>query len=200
MWGVLMGRHRTFSEQTVLDGAMHAFRRRGYRGASVRDLEDATGLKMGSIYNSFGDKAGLFDAAFKHYNQEVLQRRIDEHAPPSAGLRGLRALFLTLLLEPGGGSHGCLITSAAVEFGGEGESHPGVEDAFRTLTRTFLDRLTAAAAGGDLRPEIDPLAQSVKLLALYQGILVLVRAGHPPAAIENAVHSEFDVMEAGRGH
>ncbi len=178
---------------------MHTFRRKGYRGASVRDLEDATGLKMGSIYNSFGDKAGLFDAAFAHYNRSVLQRRLEEHAPPSAGLSGLRELFLTLLTEPDGGSHGCLITTAAIELGGDGDGHPCIEHAFSTLTTTFLERLTVAGAQGGLRDDIDPHVASAKLLALYQGVLVLVRAGHPPAAVEAAIHSEFDGLEVGGG-
>lgn len=194
-----MGRHRMFSEEAVLDGAMHAFRRKGYRSASVRDLEDATGLKMGSIYNTFGDKAGLFDAAFAHYNRTVLRARIDEHAPPEAGLPGLRRLFLTLLAEPDGGSHGCLITSTAIELGGEGDSHPCVDDALDTLTGVFVDRLTAAGAGGGLRPEVDPSVAAVKLLALYQGVLVLVRAGRPTAAVAKAIDSEFDGLEAGHG-
>ena len=75
-----MGRTRSYDEDAVLRGAMHAFRRKGYQAVSIRDLEEATGLKAGSIYNSFGDKAGLFDAAFAHYNQAVLQKRIDRYA------------------------------------------------------------------------------------------------------------------------
>ena len=68
-----MGRTREFDEEAVLKGAMHVFRKHGYQGASIRDLEEATGLKGGSIYHAFGDKAGLFDAAFRHYNRAVLE-------------------------------------------------------------------------------------------------------------------------------
>ena len=71
-----MGRTREFDEQAVLTGAMHIFRKQGYQAASIRDLEEATGLKGGSIYHAFGDKAGLFDAAFEHYHRTVLEGRI----------------------------------------------------------------------------------------------------------------------------
>ena len=54
-----MGRSREFDESAVLTGAMHAFRRKGYAAVSIKDLEEATGLKGGSIYNSYGDKGGL---------------------------------------------------------------------------------------------------------------------------------------------
>src|SRR5258705_12579906 len=122
-----MARTREYDPLSVLTGAMRAFRRHGYGGASIRHLETATGLSAGSIYNSFGDKAGLFDAAFAHYNEAVLQSRIDSFAEPKRGLRGLRDLFLSLLREPDGGRLGCLITNSAIVFGAQRKPHPQVE-------------------------------------------------------------------------
>ena len=49
-----MGRPRSFDENAALTGAMEVFRRKGYVAVSIRDLEEATGLKAGSIYNSYG--------------------------------------------------------------------------------------------------------------------------------------------------
>jgi TetR/AcrR family transcriptional repressor of nem operon len=190
-----MGRARAYDEDTVLSGAMHAFRRKGYQGVSVRDLEHATGLKMGSIYNSYGDKSGLFDAAFTHYNRVVLQRRIERHAPPESGLRGLRDLFLSLLHEPGGTSFGCLITNSAVEFGGGGSAHPCISEGLRILSKAFADRLALARREGAAGAGVDLAATSAKLLALYQGVLVLIRAGHGKAALARMINDEFDKLE-----
>ena len=67
-----MGRAREYNEDAVLGGAMGAFRRRGYGAVSIKELEQATGLKGGSIYHGYGDKAGLFEAEFAHYNRAVL--------------------------------------------------------------------------------------------------------------------------------
>lgn len=190
-----MGRNRSYDEDMVLDGAMHAFRRKGYQAASIRDLEEATGLKAGSLYNSFGDKAGLFDAAFAHYNRQVLGGRIGRHAPKEAGLDGLRALFLSLLHEPNEETFGCLITNVAVELGGEASPHPCVADGFAMLMRTFADRLAAARDDRALRAGLEPEAGALKLLALYQGLLVLVRAGHDRRALEQLVNDEFNDLE-----
>ena len=190
-----MGRTRDYDEQVVLAGAMHAFRRSGYEGASIRDLEQATGLKAGSIYNSYGDKAGLFDAAFDHYIDRVLLGRIDRFAPPDRGLRGLRQLFLSLLSEPGGGSFGCLITNSAVELGGRGRMHPSVQRGLKILQATFFDRLSAESALGRMERSAAPDVVATKLLALYQGILVLIRAGHQRASVERLINHEFDHLE-----
>lgn len=191
-----MGRNRSYDEDAVLSGAMHAFRHRGYQAVSIRDLEDATGLKAGSIYNSFGDKAGLFDAAFAHYNRTVLAGRIDRHAPARAGLDGLRLLFTSLLHEPDGEAFGCLITNTAVELGGAVPPHHGVEEGLRLLTRTFTDRLEVARRASVLRAGVVPRNAAVKLLALYQGLLVLIRAGHDKALLERLIHDEFNDLEA----
>jgi TetR/AcrR family transcriptional repressor of nem operon len=190
-----MGRTRDYDEGSVLTGAMQAFRRLGYEGASIRDLEAATGLKAGSIYNSFGDKAGLFDAAFAHYNEAVLRRRIDTFAPPERGVGGLRKLFLSLLQEPDGGTFGCLITNSAVEFGAGDTQHRCVQQGLRMLEVAFLQRLTSAHADGVLRAGIAPGATATKLLALYQGVLVLIRASHSPAALKRLINQEFDQLE-----
>jgi TetR/AcrR family transcriptional repressor of nem operon len=191
-----MGRTREYDEEAVLTGAMHAFRRKGYFAVSIKDLEEATGLKGGSIYNSYGDKAGLFAAAFERYNETVLCRRIATYAPETAGLDGLRSLFLSLLREPRGESFGCLITNSAIEFGGNGPPLPeGVDAAFKILLQTFVDRLTAASRSGLLRHGVVPVSAASKLLALYQGILVLIRAGYSKTSLKVLIEDEFNGLE-----
>lgn len=187
-----MGRNRSYDEDEVLDAAMGVFRRGGYRAVSIRDLEEATGLRVGSLYNRFRDKAGLFDAAFARYNRTVLDGRLSRYAPPEAGPGGLRRLFLSLLDEPDGEGFGCLITNSAIELGEGGRPHPCVSDGLETLTRAFAARLAAAHREGLPRPDVDAEIAAQKLLALYQGILVLVRAGHDRSALARMIDDEFD--------
>ncbi|MFM9862217.1 MAG: TetR/AcrR family transcriptional regulator [Micropepsaceae bacterium] len=187
-----MGRLREFDEDAVLTGAMEAFRRHGFGGVSVRDLEQATGLKAGSIYNSYGDKTGLFDAAMAHYNVAVLRQRIEEHVPEAAGLKGLRRFFLTLLLEPGGASLGCLITNSAVEFGGGRTLPAHVTGGLRILSDVFALRLKVWKRTGEIAADLMPEVAATRLLALYQGILVLVRAGWDKPALKKMIQHEFD--------
>jgi len=44
----------------ILDGARVCFARHGYEGATVRRLEEATGLSRGAIFHHFRDKDSLF--------------------------------------------------------------------------------------------------------------------------------------------
>lgn len=191
-----MVRSRSYDEDDVLTRAMHAFRREGYARISIPQLEAATGLSSGSIYNSFGDKRGIFLAAFEHYLHAVLERRIAQFAKPENGLAGVRQLFLTLLREPDGETFGCLITNSAIEFGADNDAaESAIVKGFAILERLFADRLAAAVSSGQLPKRFDPKAGSVRLLALYQGVLVLVRGGYDLKAIRRAINQEFDHLE-----
>lgn len=63
---------RQFDESQVLDAMMRVFWRQGFDATSIDDLVGATGLKRGSLYNAFGDKAGMFQSTLALYRSEVL--------------------------------------------------------------------------------------------------------------------------------
>lgn len=176
-----MARPRSFDENTVLTGVMHLFRRQGFAASSVRDLETASGMTSGSLYNAYGDKQGLFQAACTHYLRTVLDDRVRTYAPTGSGLEGLRAFFLSTLKEPDGAAFGCLITNTAVEFGQAGPPDV-VTKGFDELRRVFADRLTGDAATVDA------------VLAFYQGTLVLVRSGYDKPALERMISKFFDTL------
>ncbi len=64
-----MARPRQFDENEVLEKAMLCFWQNGYEGASLKDLEKATGVGRISLYNTFQDKEHLFIAAQNMYYQ-----------------------------------------------------------------------------------------------------------------------------------
>jgi len=52
--------HLAARRRQILAGARRCFAEFGYDGATVRRLEDATGLSRGAIFHHFKDKDGLF--------------------------------------------------------------------------------------------------------------------------------------------
>ncbi|WP_225772989.1 TetR/AcrR family transcriptional regulator [Inquilinus sp. Marseille-Q2685] len=184
-----MARTRSFDEGHVLWAAMDAFRREGFGGVSIKALEAATGLTSGSIYNAYGDKDGLYRAAFNHYIDAVIRRRLETYAGEAAGLDGLEQLFLSMLCSPEADSHGCLLTNAAVEFGARPSvATDGVRDGFALLEQGMRRVLEREIAGD----RVDLVV--TRLLLLYQGILVLVRAGRDVAACVDVIHAEFNQL------
>lgn len=52
--------HLEARRRQILDGSRACFARYGYEGATVRRLEEATGLSRGAIFHHFRDKESLF--------------------------------------------------------------------------------------------------------------------------------------------
>ncbi|PWR21813.1 TetR/AcrR family transcriptional regulator [Zavarzinia compransoris] len=186
-----MARPVEFELDQALDAAVEAFRHQGFAGTSIKALERATGLSSGSLYNSFGDKDVIFQQVLGRYVDTVVARRLARHLGQGDPLDGLRALFMTLLDEPGGGSFGCLLTNTAVEFGPAGsEALAGLHRGFKAQEDAFLAAIERLSPG-----RADAASAARRLLALYQGILVLIRAGYPKEALREAIAFEFDGLK-----
>jgi TetR/AcrR family transcriptional regulator, transcriptional repressor for nem operon len=181
-----MARPRSFDEETVLTAAMHAFRRHGYARTSVSVLEEATGLRASSLYNAYGDKAGLYRRALEHYLASFVGPRLTAHAGPDSTLEDLEGLFLTLLVPPYDDGQGCLVTNSATEFG----SAPSIASAGVRAGVDAVRRHAEDVLRRELGPSAAPTA-AARLVLLYQGFLVLGRAGLLDDSHVAAVRAEF---------
>jgi len=83
--------HLAARRAQILDGARRCFAEYGYDGATVRRLEDATGLSRGAIFHHFKDKDGLFLALA----QEDAKRMADV-----AATEGLVQVMRDMLSSP----------------------------------------------------------------------------------------------------
>lgn len=64
-----MPRPRSFDSDAVIEKLCEYFWEHGYSTASLDDLARQLGLKRGSLFNAFGSKAVLFQAAYERYEQ-----------------------------------------------------------------------------------------------------------------------------------
>lgn len=154
-----MGRQQGFETADVVRGARSVFWERGYDGASVPELERATGVGRSSLYHAFGSKRGLFDAAVTSYLDEVVRPRLRPLQQPRVApaalagyLEGLRAALADPARTAGPG-HGCLLLNTAT-------SPLGADDAVRATVGAYRAELSAALAAGvgAARPDLPALA------------------------------------------
>ena len=116
---------------------MMLFWRVGYGATSIQDLERATKLRRGSLYNAFGDKEGLFVAALKRYDSTVGSKRIERlsNPDPYRAIEGFLNALVEQMSEPGR-PRGCLHTNTSLEM-------PGAPD---TALRIISERTSAIEA------------------------------------------------------
>lgn len=173
----------------LLGAVMAVFRRKGFAHTSVRDLESATGLHPGSLYKAYGSKEGLFAAAVTAYNDQVVAGRVRTHLdaadPP---LPGIHAFFTSTFDTGEPLNPGCLLTTTAVETPLlAGTARDGVAAGLELIEDGFRRLLERARAAGDIAPTAATDQLAAQLLALYQGVLVLVRFGTPAAKLAAVV-------------
>ena len=95
-----MARPRQFDPDEVLDRSMHEFWQRGYHDTSVDDLVEATGVRPGSLYNTFrGGKRELFLGSLDRYSKLVVPEKLGALERPGASLAEVRGYFDGLISD-----------------------------------------------------------------------------------------------------
>ena len=171
-----MGRRPTFDAAQVITAARDVFWHSGFDGASLPEIEAATGLSRSSIYHAFTSKRGLFDAAVQDYLDTVV-------APRLALLRtddGLDAYFASMrseldALDVDSPRRGCLLVTTAATSAAHDETLAVVVNAYRTaLTEAFRGALTA-------RGDSDVETRSRILVTMSVGALLQARVDRAEA-------------------
>lgn len=164
--------------QAVVRNARDVFSVHGPELTSIVDLERHTGLDRSSLYNVFGSKQALFEAAARNYLEEGIESRLSALRQPEAGLKTVAAFFLgmaaTLRGDPARAARGCLMVNAVAELGGQ-DPRTALAGTYRDAFRSaFLSALRQAAGGGEISEKrVRPRA---KLLAsLTMGLFVTAR-------------------------
>lgn len=193
-----MARHKEFDRATVLDQAMRAFWRRGYEATSIQDLVEATGINRASMYDSFGDKHGLFQAAVQHYIANVSGPRLKRLEAEGSAVAAIRGYFEELAAFSAGEGRdlGCLITNSAVELA---PHDPVVAETLRQslakVEDAFYRALLRARAGGEVPEDMDLRATARFLTATVNGVRVLARANPDPGTLRDVVATALAILE-----
>lgn len=165
-----MPRKPRYHTEETLKKAVILFWKRGYQGASLKDIEKALDMRPGSVYAAFGSKENLFGQALNAYGDQM-QARLD--AALEAGdwvLDGLRRYFRDLAgacMQPGDQTMpvpACMLVKTLLEVNDE-------DAALRSRANQLLDAMEARITGvleqarraGELKPDVD-VARLARLL------------------------------------
>ena len=195
-----MGRPREFDETEVLDRALEVFWRRGFDGASIQDLVDATGLVRASLYGAFKDKDGLFRAALLHYRQR-LGDAVGALPAGGSGLAWLRRMFAVSadMAFARGGPRGCFVQLAAGQCSAERVATQAlVDETVQYAEQLIVAALVRADECGELVAEVSPAAEAKHLMLLLRGMAASGRMGGDRADAEQVLSRVLGRLEKPR--
>ena len=172
----MSGRKR-YDEDAALDAAMRVFWSKGFEGASVSALEQATGLNKSSLYNAYHSKDRLFEICLERFSARyggALASTLQ--APRFAD--AISAFFEGLInrFEDPGAPDGCMTTMTAMEANAVSDTARAFVVANQNALRgAFASRAAKAVADGELPQDADCDAIGAMLLAQARGVAVLNR-------------------------
>jgi TetR/AcrR family transcriptional repressor of nem operon len=196
-----MGRLQTFDSITVVQSARDVFWDLGYDGASLADLESATGLNRSSLYHAFGSKRGLFDAAVADYRDTVIRPRLNALLADGAGRAELLAYFDELRDAVGrlpldSPRRGCLLVNCATGLAAHDEPAREVVEAYRIELAAALRHAIAGAGAGEhasaeriehaVADRIDERVRTLASLSMSAMLLARVNAAESAALLRTA--------------
>lgn len=158
------GRKKTFDPDHALNRALEVFWEHGFADTTTRQLEDELGLKASSIYNAFGSKGGLLDAAVAQYLDRLDRDLITPLRDAEDQLEGLDQFIHSVSIGLDGEHRsGCLVVSLLTENAAHDQALTAHTDAYLTLLRRELTRALEQAAEGGLIPA-DTVSERTELL------------------------------------
>lgn len=186
------GRPREFDVTAALDAALRVFSERGYHAASISELTEEMGLAAGSVYKAFGDKRGIFLAAFDRY-RSVRRGILDaELARAETGRDKLHTLIAFYAASSHGetGRRGCLVVGSTGDLAlFDSEAAQRVAAAFMADETLLADLIRLGQTDGSISADIDIAATACALLCITKGMRVIgkvERSGEEMAAVAEA--------------
>jgi TetR/AcrR family transcriptional repressor of nem operon len=195
-----MARTKEFDRDVALERALDVFWEKGYEATSVADLVTATGVQRQSLYDTFGDKHGLYRAALDLYaaRSAALLQAVKGDGAGGSPLTRLRRVFRWVASDATPGNRGCMLVNSAVERGLCDEvviehARTGVGGFERALATVILE----AQEAGEVPRSTPPKAAARMLVALFWGLRAMGRAVPDPAWQRSVVDSALGLLTNG---
>jgi AcrR family transcriptional regulator len=174
--------------QHILDGARRCFAAYGYEGATVRRLEQSTGLSRGAIFHYFRDK----DALFLALAEQDAARMADVVAEQGL-VQVMRDLLDTARKEDSTDESSWLGTR--LEVSRRLRTDPDFRERWQAhsaeLTAATRERLERQAANGALRDDVPVPVLAQYLELVLEGLVSHLAMGLPADALDGVL----DVVE-----
>lgn len=183
-----MPRTKQFDQQAAVDKAIALFTAQGYHGTSAQDLVDALGLSRSSLYDTFGDKHGLFLRALEQYGHQSTRALSELLASSPDFPATLRQLFDQLIQENvvNGSQGGCLMTNTATAVGGlSAAAGQLVRAGTLPIEEALAAAISRAQQAGMVGTRHGAQALARSLHASIVGLRVMAKAGASREALED---------------
>ncbi len=186
------------TRRLILERAAPVFNQRGYAGASMSELVEATGIEKGGIYNHFGSKEELAVEAFDY----AISLIVDGYAAVQEDKVGLDRLVAIIRVFGDWTGHplvagGCPIMNTAIEAD---DTNPALAARARAAMdswhRLIGSIVKEAKARNEIDDDIDPYELATLVTSTLEGSLMQTKLFDDPVYKHRAVASLTEHVES----
>jgi AcrR family transcriptional regulator len=190
------------AEQTrawIIEKAAPVFNTKGFAGTSLTDLEKATGLTKGSIYNNFESKdevaQAVFDHNLKQVNKLILAEMSQYHSAKGQLLAYVKVYSEGIQKHPFP-KGGCPILNTSVE---SDDTHPELRKKARAAIIAWKDRISTLIKMGidnkEFRSPADIEGTALTIVAAIEGAIMISKVTGKSSYLKAVMKSVKKIIE-----
>jgi TetR/AcrR family transcriptional regulator, transcriptional repressor for nem operon len=193
-----MPRVKLFNEDVVLENATRLFWSKGYNGTSIDDLVKATGISRSSLYDSFGDKHGLFIRSLQRYkqkNNQSLREALTSIASPKERIYRIFYHTLNEILTDRQ-RKGCFMVNSTTELSGQDKEAIAISCTnMQEMEKTFAQWVSQAQQAGEIPKRQPARAIARYLYSSFSGLQVVGQANPDKKVLTDIVEVTLSVLD-----
>ncbi len=164
------------TRQEIIRQAAPLFNQRGFAGACMQDIMEATGLEKGGLYRHFASKQELAVEAFRYTLELAVERRTYGLAEIPNAIDKLRYMLNAFMGTPSPVPGGCPLMNTAVDAD---DTNPELlalaSDGVRAWKARIVQILCDGIKRGEVKTEVVPPRIANLLVATLEGALLISR-------------------------
>ena len=193
-----MPKTKQFDEAAVLEKARNVFWKKGYNGTSMDELVKATGLSRSSIYDSFGDKHGLYMRALQHYQLEKRQSLVEGIPPALSSRKKIGWIFQNSIAQALGDRQrkGCFMVNTTTELANIDSSMNKIVNAnMEAMEEIFYSLVKEGQAAGDITKKFSAKALARNLFSSFNGLTIIGQTRPEKELLEDITKVALSVLD-----
>lgn len=193
-----MARPRSFDPDDILDKIMALFWEKGYTATSMMDIQQKTGLKPGSLYDSFGNKQHIFLKVMEHYRTHIVRDSLNRLAQPGPARVRLHIFFDELIdFSIGEGQKlGCLMTNSAIELAVHDDTiKSAIQENLVEIADTFYQTILQGIEAEEFSPP-EPAENIARFLtSTVQGLRVMAKSSTTEETLRTSARLALKILD-----
>lgn len=193
-----MPKTKQFDEAIVLEKARNVFWKKGYNGTSMDELVKATGLSRSSIYDSFGDKHGLYLRALQQYQQQQRQLIVNSIPPNVSARKKIGWIFQNSIKQLLGDRQrkGCFMVNTTTELSNIDNAMNKIVNAnFEAMEDLFYTLVKEGQDAGDIKKTFKARALARNLFSSFNGLTIIGQTRPDKEILEDIAKIALSVLD-----